>query len=55
MKEYTLQISAGTPPPAEIIRAAAAALVNSEVQATEKANFLRALAQRGETPEKDSG
>jgi anthranilate phosphoribosyltransferase len=55
MNDLTRQITADTSLTAEAICAAAAALVHPEVPAVEKADFLRALARRGETPEEIAG
>lgn len=55
MKDLTVEIKSGTALPEDVIRAAAAALVNPEVPAAEKADFLRALARRGEMPEEIAG
>ena len=55
MNDLTRQVTPGKSLPADVLRAAAAALVDPAVKATEKAEFLRALARRGETPEEIAG
>ena len=55
MQDLTARITADAALPPEAIRAAAAALVDPSVAATEKADFLRALARRGERPEEIAG
>jgi anthranilate phosphoribosyltransferase len=55
MKDMTQQVRAGTSLAPDAIRAASAALVDPGVAAAEKADFLRVLARRGETPEEIAG
>lgn len=55
MEDLTRRITSDQPLDPDTIRAAAAALMDPAVAAAGKAGFLRALAQRGETPEEIAG
>ncbi len=55
MNDLTRQVTPGKSLPEDVLRAAAAALVDPAVEVKEKADFLRALARRGETPEEIAG